>query len=134
NGTGATGATLAGTSTRSADTGLVIFDDLSIDRVGTGYTLTATSAGLSGDTTVPFRIVGPLYATQVSAGHYTMSCALVAGGAAYCWGYNGNGQLGDGTNVASSTAPVAVLGGLTFASLTGGGTQNCGVTTNGAAY
>ena len=132
NGTGATGATLSGTSTRSADTGLVIFADLSIDLVGTGYTLTATSAGLSGDTTVAFRVVGPLYATQVSAGLYLTSCAIVSGSAAYCWGYSGNGQLGNGTTTGTG-APVAVSGGLAFAAVSAG-LHVCGVTDAGAGH
>jgi alpha-tubulin suppressor-like RCC1 family protein len=134
-GTGAAGATLSGATTQSASAGLASFGDLSIDSAGTGYTLTATSAGLSSDTTVPFRIVGPLYATQVSAAHYVFNCALIAGGggAAYCWGYNGNGQLGDGTTT-GTRAPVAVAGGLTFSVLTGGGLHGCGVIPGGAAY
>ncbi len=131
-GTGAAGATLSGTSTRSAETGLVIFDDLSIDLVGTGYTLTATSAGVSNDTTVAFRVIGPLYATQVSAGLHATSCALVSGGAAYCWGYNGNGQIGDGTTN-GAVAPVAVFGGLTFSAVSAG-FHGCGLTVAGAAY
>ncbi len=60
-------------------------------------------------------------------------CGLTASGEAYCWGFNRWGQLGDGTTTDKST-PVAVAGGLQFASLWAGGRRTCGVTTSGTAY
>lgn len=53
------------------------------------------------------------------------TCALTTTGDAYCWGWNGAGQLGDGTT-ASRLTPVAVLGGRTFAELGLGGSHTCG--------
>ena len=66
------------------------------------------------------------------------SCGLTASGAAYCWGYNGLGQLGNNSST-NSSLPVAVAapsGGspLSFSSITAGSYHSCGVTTNGAAY
>lgn len=48
--TNPTGATLSGTTTVAAVAGVAAFGDLSIDLAGSGYTLAATAAGLSGAT------------------------------------------------------------------------------------
>ncbi|MCH7489981.1 MAG: hypothetical protein IID05_04725 [Gemmatimonadetes bacterium] len=70
--------------------------------------------------------------TVVSAG-IAHSCGLTAAGQAFCWGWNRDGQLGDGGN-ASRSSPVAVQGGLTFESIAAGGGHTCGVVVGGAAY
>jgi alpha-tubulin suppressor-like RCC1 family protein len=70
--------------------------------------------------------------TAVSAG-VRFSCGLTTGGAAYCWGENTHGQLGDGTGT-NRTTPVAVLGGLSFATLRTGSFYACGLTAGGTAY
>jgi alpha-tubulin suppressor-like RCC1 family protein len=62
------------------------------------------------------------------------SCGLTPAGAAYCWGWNAFGQLGATINAQYTTTPVAVSGGLTFASLAAGRAHVCGLTRSGAAY
>jgi alpha-tubulin suppressor-like RCC1 family protein len=56
--------------------------------------------------------------------------------AAYCWGANRYGQVGDGTSgyAARRLRPVAVLGGLQFSAVNPGGGHTCGVTTDDRAY
>jgi hypothetical protein len=49
-------AGLGGTPTQSSVNGVATFDDLSVDKVGTGYRLTASSGGLTGDQSDPFDI------------------------------------------------------------------------------
>jgi len=53
-----TGATVLG------GTGTVLFDSLSLDKTGTGYTLEASALGLTGDTSAPFNIT-PAAATHL---------------------------------------------------------------------
>jgi alpha-tubulin suppressor-like RCC1 family protein len=68
--------------------------------------------GLYSDTSSPVTVVGGITNwSQVSAGRY-LSLGLTNTGIAYAWGYNGNGQLGDGTSTDTSS-PVTVLGGIT---------------------
>ena len=51
------------------------------------------------------------------------TCGLTSAGAAFCWGENGYGQLGDGTSGTDRLTPTAVSGGLKFA--LGGGGDSC---------
>lgn len=89
--------------------------------------------------TVPVPVVRGLTFTALSAGG-SHACALTADQLAYCWGSNGSGQLGDGTT-ADRFAPVAVAGGLRFATVNAGFTSwggraglSCGTTINGEVY
>jgi alpha-tubulin suppressor-like RCC1 family protein len=82
--------------------------------------------------TTPVAVAGGLTFGMVSTGA-VHSCGVTIGGAAHCWGYNGQGRLGDGTTSRRSS-PVAVVGGLTFGMLSTGGGHTCGITTEGAAY
>ena len=71
--------------------------------------------------------------SSVTAG-YLYTCGVTTDGAAYCWGYGQNGQLGDGTITWAQTAPVMVDFASEFVSLTAGYNHTCGLTTDGAAY
>jgi hypothetical protein len=53
-----TGARLSGTSKVTASHGLATFTGLSLNKVGTGYTLQVSSKGLTSATTNPFNVVG----------------------------------------------------------------------------
>ena len=55
-GTNPAGGTLSGTTTVAAVNGVATFSDLSLDKVGTGYTLTASSGTLTAATSNAFDI------------------------------------------------------------------------------
>src|SRR5439155_1217374 len=80
---------------------------------------------------------GQTFASVNAAGvpnsNQSYTCGVTSSGAAYCWGYNFYGQLGDGTQT-QRLVPTAVVGGLTFAAVSVGVAHTCGVTTSGAAY
>lgn len=95
-------------------------------------TLTASASGLSGSP-LTLTATGTTFQVQriVAGGNH--ACALTSAGAAYCWGLNDFGQLGDGTTFNRDT-PVAVSGSLVFQSLVSGASHNCGITNSGATY
>ena len=80
----------------------------------------------------PLRVASDIKFRSVTAG-YRHTCALTANGAAYCWGANDSGQLGNGS-LKFSVTPAPVSGKLIFKSLSAGATHTCGVTTSGDGY
>jgi alpha-tubulin suppressor-like RCC1 family protein len=82
---------------------------------------------------VPTKLPGDLRFAQLSTyGRHT--CGITLGGKAYCWGYNGWGALGSGSNAGQSATPMEVSGNLTFRSISAGADHTCGVTTDNRAY
>jgi alpha-tubulin suppressor-like RCC1 family protein len=80
-----------------------------------------------GDRTVPTAVPTKLRFTAITAGAFH-TCALVKSGAAYCWGYGGTGEIGDGTFNSTNT-PTAVSGGQKFSSISAGDDgHNCAIT------
>lgn len=73
------GATLSGTKTANAIGGIATFAGLSLNRPGTGYTLSALASGLSGDASSPFNVTTGA-ASQIAANSAT-ALSGTAGGA-----------------------------------------------------
>jgi alpha-tubulin suppressor-like RCC1 family protein len=145
-----------GTTTNSDENGpQPVIGGLMFASISAGYLLTCglTSRGAAycwgfnpygqlGDGTTtnsdengPQPVIGGLRFASISADSWYHTCGLTSRGAAYCWGYNFSGQLGDGTTTNSDeNGPQPVIGGLRFASIQTGGEHTCGLTSRGAAY
>jgi alpha-tubulin suppressor-like RCC1 family protein len=76
--------------------------------------------------------------TQIAVGDSGV-CALDSAGAAYCWGSNSDGQLGDNSSSPSSSVPVAVatggaLEGKALTQVTAASQHACALDSAGAAF
>ncbi len=96
-----------------------------------------TAADTLGDAATPWYaapvpVAGGLTFDAISRG-LLHACGVTTGRAAYCWGDNFNGQLGDGDSI-DSPVPKAVVGGLAFKVVSAGVYHACGVTTAGAIF
>jgi hypothetical protein len=115
-----------------------VASDFTFSSLSVGY-VDAYGLTSSGDAYVwspaapsPTLVPGGLSFTTISAnGGY--ACATVSSGAAYCWGFNLTGGLGDGT-YENRSEPTPVSGGHSFAHVTVGGGHTCGITIGGATY
>lgn len=86
--------------------------------------------------TVPRAVPTALRFDAISAGLF-QTCGRDPNGTGHCWGWNRFGQLGDGTSAPTAggtLVPVAVGGGVSFASLDAGSLHGCGIAAGGAAY
>jgi alpha-tubulin suppressor-like RCC1 family protein len=71
---------------------------------------------------------------QLSAGH-AHTAAVRTNGTLWAWGYNGTGQLGDGTTVIARSSPVSVVGGFTdWCQVSAGRNFTAAVRTNGTLW
>jgi alpha-tubulin suppressor-like RCC1 family protein len=86
--------------------------------------------GLSLNSTTPIPVAGGTVFNSITAGQ-NHTCALTAGGSAFCWGDNSSGQLGAGTFASTSDVPLGVAG--TFVAISAGGTHTCALTAAGVA-
>ena len=89
-------------------------------------------------TNAPVLVSGGLTLTQIDTG-VQFTCALTSAGAAYCWGDNTYGELGN-SSTTQSDVPVAVtttgtpLSGVTLTQVSAGDVTACALSSAGAAY
>jgi alpha-tubulin suppressor-like RCC1 family protein len=100
----------------------------------------SNSSGQLGDPALAFTT--PRYPPAAVSGGFKFSaltsgavhsCGLATDGSVFCWGSNGNGQLGDGTTTTRSS-PTAVSTTLSFKSIGAAQSFTCGLSTTGTAH
>jgi alpha-tubulin suppressor-like RCC1 family protein len=141
------GTVVDSTATPVAAGGGLIFSKIT---AGSAHTCGLTSAGiaycwggnasgqLGNGTTVaslvPVAVTGGLTFADLDAGGGNSTCGVTGGGAAYCWGDNTHGAVGDGTNT-NRSVPTPVSGGLLFSIVRESRFWHaCGITTSGTTY
>ena len=97
--------------------------------------------GQLGDgTTLPHGVPAPVSGghrfQQVAAGLDHTCAVSYHNGPIYCWGYNGRGEIGDGTTslIRQHLTPVKVASDLVFKRVAVGAAHTCAVTTDNRAY
>lgn len=94
-----------------------------------------TTVSPNSEVPVPVELPAGVALASLTSGH-SHTCGLTAAGAAYCWGQNGDGQLGNNSTL-DSPAAVAVLlptGVTGFTRIVAGGQHTCAISSAGAAY
>ncbi|MFO0557552.1 MAG: MopE-related protein [Polyangiales bacterium] len=109
-------AGLAHTCARRASGAVVCWGANNNGQIGDGSTAT--------ERPTPTAVVGLTDAVELSAGAQH-TCARRAGGEVVCWGYNGSGQLGDGTSSNTRRTPVIATGAAGALDLEAGAWHTC---------
>jgi len=87
--------------------GCALIADGTVDCWGGDNTLGQLGDGTTAERFLPVKVGGVADAVQVSAGG-DHACARIADGTLRCWGWNGSGELGNGTVATAFTATPAV--------------------------
>ena len=93
----------------------------------------AVGDGTTTDSPAPVQVSGLGSGVSIIDAGLGHTCAVLVSGAAKCWGYNGSGELGDGTQ-SDRLTPVQVAGlGSGVSTIAAGGNHTCAVLASGAA-
>lgn len=108
-----------------------------VDEYGSPWCWGSNAAGQLGEPSITESLLpilvgkGAIRFVSITAGS-SFTCGLAASGRASCWGENGAGQLGDGSNF-DRPLPVSVSSGV-YTSIAAGSNHVCALTAEGDAY
>jgi hypothetical protein len=129
-GTNPASGTLAGTTTVAATSGVATFSTLSLNTVGTGYTLTATATGLTSATSNAFNITVGAAAKLV----FTVQPSNAVAGAAIAPAMQVTIQDAHGNTLTTATTSITVAIGTNPASGTLAGTATVAAASGVATF
>src|SRR6266516_3156629 len=129
-GTNPASGILSGTVTVAAVNGVATFSTLSLNMVGTGYTLTATATGLTSATSSAFNISAGAAAKVV----FTVQPSTAAAGAAIAPGVQVAVQDAQGNTVTTATTSITLAIGTNPASGTLAGTTTVAAASGVATF
>src|SRR5207248_901417 len=129
-GTNPASGTLSGTKTVAAVNGVATFSTLSLNAVGTGYTLTAAATGLTGATSSGFNIGVGAAAKLV----FTVQPSTAAAGAAITPAMQVAVQDAQGNTVTTATTSISLAIGSNSASGTLAGTTTVAAVNGVASF
>ena len=92
------------------------------DQLGLGESMSDSS-----EVEVPTLVSGGHSWESISSGDQH-TCGVTSAGDAYCWGNAGYSRMGDGTSGSTRPTPSLVIGGHSWASMSGGRRHTCGIT------
>jgi alpha-tubulin suppressor-like RCC1 family protein len=104
--------------------------------VGQTVVTATTGNNVSGTSAVTVAETGKLTFTALSAG-FKYTCGISKTGAAYCWGFGVNGNLGNDTlsyNGDGHPFPLLVSGATSFSTISIGNWTSCALTKGGVAW
>jgi len=93
--------------------------------------------GTKTDRLSPKRITAVSDWSTVAAGgeeEHGHTCGIRGTGALYCWGYNGTGELGDGSGLLERLTPKRITAVSDWTDITAGALHTCGIRGTGALY
>lgn len=91
------------------------------------------TTGTSQRSVTPVQVVNVPEGIVAISAYNQHACIRTSAGAAKCWGWNNNGQIGDGS-ITNRNVPTQVIGlGAGIARISAGGQHSCVVTTAGEA-
>ncbi len=102
-------------------------------QLGIGNNTGPEAGSIGAHSTKPVAVIGSLAFRHITAGH-VHTCAVTTDDRVFCWGYNRQGQVGDGSSGWLKLKPTLVAGSRRYSQVDAGDNHTCAVTTADRAF